>query len=885
MYNKIRALSVRRRTVSVLLLVALLAASLLTRMAASGQTHQEPMPPHALFLPVVSSAADPSVAVAGRYIVTFKADAPATSLRGSAPLVTTAAAAEVVAAAYDGVVHHIYSHALQGMAISLSADAAAELATEPWVAAIEPDRIVRLANVQTPATWGLDRIDQRDLPLDNRYAYVDNGAGVHVYVIDTGIRASHVEFAGRIGAGAYAIVDGRGTDDCNGHGTHVAGTVGGTAYGVAKGVTLHPIRVLDCDGNGALTGVIAAVDWVTANHEAPAVVNMSLGGDISNALDTAVRNSIAAGLVYVVAAGNSNADACGESPARVAEALTVGASSSTDQRGWFSNHGACLDLFAPGVEITSADKPHDTATAIMSGTSMAAPHVAGLAALVRQAQPGASPALVVEAILTHATDGRLSNIGAGSPNLLAYNWLGAGPLPTATPTATLTPTATTTHTPKATHTATASPTASPTMTPSPTSSPTATSLPSTVVTDPTKTPTSTSTPTLVPTMPPPADVDLAGYAHELWVAPHTPRLGAQAQIGVVVHQFGNTKGLDRVRVQFFAGAPHAGGVLLGEELLGTQAANGLYTVATSWLPTQTGPVEIYALIDPDNRVFEIDESNNLVHRTLTVMDAHPDSEPPVVVDLLLNGGSAITAQPAVSATVRAQDTGAAASGVAYLFFVEYRLDLDTGTWAPRLETAAWLPHQAVAPNASTHVRPLAPGPGLTYLQVWAADRALNISDAPGSASINYIPPQISVAADEAVIYRFVLAHGETIHVQALPHTGDPDLFLWAPDHATRPPWVSNRSGMVADTLTVVAPVSGAYQLELIGHTASDFALTVEIGTATPSTAVVSGEQPEQTKTIPASPRVALTALPSQYLAVTPPDLQPSFTVHLPAVMR
>ena len=877
MYNQIRALPVRRHSVSVLLLVALLAASLLTRMAASGQTHEEAPPPHALFLPVVSSAADPSVAVAGRYIVTFKTDAQATSLRGSAPLVPTAAA-EVVAAAYGGVIHHIYNHALHGMAVSLSADAAAELATEPWVAAIEPDRIVRLANVQTPATWGLDRIDQRDLPLDNRYAYAGNGAGVHVYVVDTGIRASHVEFAGRIGAGAFAIIDGRGTDDCNGHGTHVAGTVGGTAYGVAKGVTLHPIRVLDCDGNGALTGVIAAVDWVTANHEAPAVVNMSLGGDISNALDTAVRNSIAAGLVYVVAAGNSNADACGESPARVAEALTVGASNSADQRGWFSNHGACLDLFAPGVEITSADKPHDTATAIMSGTSMAAPHVAGLAALARQAQPGASPALVVEAILTHATNGRLSNIGAGSPNLLAYNWLGAGSLPTATPTATPTPTATATHTPQATHTATASPTASPTTTPSPTAT-------STVVTGPTATPTFTSTPTLVPTMPPSADVDLAGYAHELWVAPHTPRLGAQAQIGMVVHQFGNTNGLDRVRVQFFAGAPLAGGVLLGEGVLDAQAAGGLYTVATSWLPTQTGLVEIYALIDPDNRVFEIDESNNLVHRTLTVLDAHPDSEPPVVVDVLLNGGSAITAQPVVDALVQTQDTGAPASGVGYLFFVEYRLDLTVGMWIPIMEGAGWLRSQGNEDDIWTLARPLSTSPGLAYTQVWAADRALNVSDTPGRAAINYIPPQISVAAGEAVIYRFVLAPGETIHVQALPYTGDPDLFLWAPDHATRPPWVSNRSGMVADTLTVVAPVSGTYQLELIGHTASEFALAVEIAPAMPSTAVLSRQQPEQTKTIPASPRVALSALPSQYLAVTLPDLPPSFTVHLPAVMR
>lgn len=297
---------------------------------------------------------------------------------------------------------------------------AAALSRDPRVKYVEEDGIMSIDTTQTNATWGIDRIDQRDLPLSGTYNFEADGSGVNVYIIDTGIRATHVDFGGRVSGGFTAVNDNRGTDDCNGHGTHVAGTAGSATYGVAKNVQLIPVRVLNCQGSGTTSGVISGVDWVTANHISPSVANMSLGGGASASLDSAVTNSINSGVVYAVAAGNSNTDACTQSPARAAAAITVGSTTVTDARSSFSNFGTCVDVFAPGSSITSLWKTSDTATNTISGTSMASPHVAGVAALVLQGNPGASPATVANAIKTNATSGKISSVGTGSPNLLLF---------------------------------------------------------------------------------------------------------------------------------------------------------------------------------------------------------------------------------------------------------------------------------------------------------------------------------------------------------------------------------------------------------------------------------------------------------------------------------
>lgn len=317
-----------------------------------------------------------------------------------------------------GMVEHFYHSALTGFCAFLETRQVEELRRDPYVSFIEPDGKVYKSITQSNATWGLDRIDQSNLPLNSQYTYPTTATGVHVYVIDTGIRISHNEFAGRAVIGIDTVGDGQNGNDCDGHGTHVAGTIGGTLYGVAKGVTLHAVRVLDCEGSGFNSDVIAGIDWVTANKIHPAVANMSLGGSPSNALDTAVRNSINSGIVYAVAAGNSNASACNESPARVAEALTVGSTASNDRRSSFSNKGSCVDLFAPGSSITSAGIASNSATNVFSGTSMASPHVAGVAALYRAQNPNATPTQVANALITNATPNVLSSLGTGSPNLL-----------------------------------------------------------------------------------------------------------------------------------------------------------------------------------------------------------------------------------------------------------------------------------------------------------------------------------------------------------------------------------------------------------------------------------------------------------------------------------
>jgi subtilisin family serine protease len=329
-----------------------------------------------------------------------------------------------------------WTHALQGFAVDLPDQAAAALAHAPGVGSIEPDGIVTINTTQDNVpSWGIDRVDKPALPLDHAYGYANNGSGVTAYVIDTGI-APHAEFVDRLLPGQSFISDSNGTVDCNGHGTHVSGTIGGSTFGVAKGVSLVPVRVLDCTGSGSWSGVVSGIDWVAGQHLAngtPAVANMSLGGGLSSTVNSAVAGAVADGVTMVVAAGNDNRDACRYSPASESSAITVGATgryasgvtassyystpSYADERASYSNFGTCLDVFAPGTNITSSWLNGGTNT--ISGTSMATPHVVGIAARYLQANPGATPAEVTSALLGGAAAGKVTNAGTGSPNLLA----------------------------------------------------------------------------------------------------------------------------------------------------------------------------------------------------------------------------------------------------------------------------------------------------------------------------------------------------------------------------------------------------------------------------------------------------------------------------------
>ena len=321
----------------------------------------------------------------------------------------------------------VYGAALKGYAARLSPAELAAVRADDRVAFVEPDRTVYALTTQTNPPWGLDRIDQRSRPLSTTYTYLRTGAGVKAYVIDTGIRFNHSQFGGRAVSG-HDAVDGGSADDCNGHGTHVAGTIGGSTYGVAKGVTLVGVRVLNCNGSGSTSGVIAGVNWVTGNHPAgqPAVANMSLGGGASSALDNAVRNSIADGVSYAIAAGNGNflgiaQNACNSSPARVGEAMTISATDSSDRKASWANYGNCVDWFAPGVSIKSAWHTSSTATRTISGTSMATPHTAGVAALYLQGNPGASPATVRSALFNLTTKGVVTSSSTANNHLLFTN--------------------------------------------------------------------------------------------------------------------------------------------------------------------------------------------------------------------------------------------------------------------------------------------------------------------------------------------------------------------------------------------------------------------------------------------------------------------------------
>lgn len=327
--------------------------------------------------------------------------------------------ADDMAKRYRGKLKHVYKHAINGFSVEMSEADAEEMAQDYRVLFVEEDGVVTADATQSNPPWGLDRIDQRNRPLSGTYTYNWTGSGVRAYIIDTGIRTAHTQFGGRA-SNVFDAFGGNG-QDCNGHGTHVAGTVGGSTYGVAKSALLRGVRVLNCSGSGSTSGVIAGVDWVRQNHIAPAVANMSLGGGVSSALDTAVNNLHNAGVAIAVAAGNSNTNACNSSPARAVNAITTGSTTSTDARSSFSNYGTCLDIFAPGSSILSAWYTSNTATATLSGTSMASPHVAGVAALYKQANPSASSTTIRNAIVNNATTGVVTNAGTGSPNRLLYS--------------------------------------------------------------------------------------------------------------------------------------------------------------------------------------------------------------------------------------------------------------------------------------------------------------------------------------------------------------------------------------------------------------------------------------------------------------------------------
>jgi subtilisin family serine protease len=386
-------------------IAATLAALALAACSESSQSPAAPSSPELLSAPQAPYYAKGADGIAGQYIVVFKDDVADALSRADSKIFKL-----------GGLTKFTYDGALKGFAARLDPGAVALLQADPDVAYIEQDAVVHTLTTQSGATWGIDRIDQRNRPLSGTYTYTSTGSGVTAYIIDTGIQTSHSQFGGRA-AVAYDAIGGNG-QDCNGHGTHVAGTVGSATYGVAKGVALRAVRVLDCNGSGTNSGVIAGMNWVASNHVAKSVANMSLGGGYSASVNSAANNLAASGVFLAVAAGNSSADACNYSPASAANTTTVAASTNTDAKASYSNYGGCVDLYAPGSSITSTWLSGGTNT--ISGTSMATPHVTGVAALYKATNGDASYSTIRSWLTSNATANVISGNVSGTPNRLLY---------------------------------------------------------------------------------------------------------------------------------------------------------------------------------------------------------------------------------------------------------------------------------------------------------------------------------------------------------------------------------------------------------------------------------------------------------------------------------
>lgn len=407
----------RRRPAAVLLPAALLAAGL--QLGSAPGSHAALRPELAVPAGKLRLASGAEEAVPGGWIVVLKQ--PARQTPRAAAAAVPAVARDLAERAGGARLGHLYRAALHGFSARVGQSGAARIAADPRVAYVRQDTRVRLDattseggsasadQTQRNAPWGLDRIDQRRLPLSTTYTYRTTAPEVSVYVLDTGLRATHTEFGGRASVGVDTVGDGRNGDDCHGHGTHVGGIAAGKTYGVAKEARLVAVRVLNCQGSGTTSGVVAGVDWVTAKAARPAVANMSLGGGASDVLDDAVRASIRSGVTYAVSAGSAGTSggACGTSPARLPEVISVGGSDRNDRRTSSSNHGDCVSLFAPGAQIPSAWHDSDTATATLSGTSMATAHVTGAAALHLALRPKDTPAQVKRGLVDNATTGVL----------------------------------------------------------------------------------------------------------------------------------------------------------------------------------------------------------------------------------------------------------------------------------------------------------------------------------------------------------------------------------------------------------------------------------------------------------------------------------------------